>query len=61
MAQKSATGVSLIKAVGIRNPFINNFTPSFFIHPMKRVASISSSAMPTTARSHVDCRSNTEP
>lgn len=40
MAQKSETGVSLIQAVGIRNPFIKDFKPSFFTHPMKRVASI---------------------
>lgn len=40
MAQKSLTGVSLIQAVDIRNPFIKDFKPSFFTHPMKRVASI---------------------
>ncbi|WP_246398439.1 AAA family ATPase [Mycobacterium vicinigordonae] len=40
MAQKSETGISLIKAVGIRNPFIKDFKPSFFTHAMKRAASI---------------------
>lgn len=40
MAQKGDGKIALSKAVGIRNPFINDFKPSFSDNGMKRVASI---------------------
>lgn len=40
MAQKTEDGVSLVRAAGIKNPFIKDFKPSFFTDPGKRVAAI---------------------
>ncbi|KTS65027.1 phage infection protein [Microbacterium testaceum] len=40
MAQKSEDGVALVKAAGIKNPFIKDFKPNFFTDPAKRVAAI---------------------
>ena len=40
MAQKTEDGVDLVKAAGIKNPFIKDFKPNFFQHAGKRVAAI---------------------
>lgn len=40
MAQRSEEGVSLVEAVGIRNPFIKIFKPGFFTDPVKRIAAV---------------------
>jgi hypothetical protein len=40
MAQKTEEGVALVKAAGIKNPFIKDFKPNFFVDPGKRVAAI---------------------
>lgn len=40
MAQKTEEGVALVKAAGIKNPFIKDFKPNFFIDAGKRVAAI---------------------
>lgn len=40
MAQKNDERITLGKAAGIRNPFINDFKPNFFDDSMKRIASI---------------------
>ncbi|OBJ93996.1 phage infection protein [Mycobacterium sp. 1245852.3] len=40
MAQRSEEGVSLVDAVGIRNPFIKIFKPGFFDDPVKRIAAV---------------------
>ncbi|MCP2046607.1 UNVERIFIED_ORG: energy-coupling factor transporter ATP-binding protein EcfA2 [Paenarthrobacter nicotinovorans] len=40
MAQKSGDGLELIKAAGIKNPFIKDFKPNFFSDATKRVAAI---------------------
>jgi hypothetical protein len=40
MAQKMEDGVALVKAAGIKNPFIKDFKPNFFSDPGKRVAAI---------------------
>lgn len=40
MAQKTEDGVALVKAAGIKNPFIKDFKPNFFTDPAKRVAAI---------------------
>lgn len=40
MAQRSDEGVALVEAVGIRNPFIKLFKPSFFNDPVKRIAAV---------------------
>lgn len=40
MAQKGETKVMLSKAVGVKNPFINDFKPRFFEDGMKRAACI---------------------
>lgn len=40
MAQKAGDGVALIKAAGIKNPFIKDFKPNFFADATKRVAAI---------------------
>jgi hypothetical protein len=41
MAQRSATGVELVPAVGIRNVFVNDWKLHFFDDPRKRVAAVS--------------------
>lgn len=40
MAQKTSDGVELIRAAGIKNPFIRDFKPNFFSDATKRVAAI---------------------
>ena len=40
MAQKTGDGVELIRAAGIKNPFIKDFKPSFFSDATKRLAAI---------------------
>lgn len=40
MAQKTEDGVALVKAAGIKNPFIKDFKPNFFLDAGKRVAAI---------------------
>ncbi|MET3564711.1 hypothetical protein ABIC47_000182 [Leifsonia sp. 563] len=40
MAQKTEEGVALVKAAGIKNPFIKDFKPNFFVDASKRVAAI---------------------
>ncbi|MCR2812792.1 AAA family ATPase [Microbacterium sp. zg.Y1084] len=40
MAQKTEQGVALVRAAGIKNPFIKDFKPNFFVDPGKRVAAI---------------------
>jgi hypothetical protein len=40
MSSRNEDGVGLAPAVGIKNPFINDFKPHFFDDPMKRIASI---------------------
>jgi ABC-type Mn2+/Zn2+ transport system ATPase subunit len=40
MASKSSTGVAIEQAKGIKNPFVNDWKPSFFTNPKKRIASI---------------------
>lgn len=40
MSQKTEGGVALIRAAGIKNPFINDFKPKFFSDPERRVAAI---------------------
>jgi len=40
MAQKTEEGVALVKAAGIKNPFIKDFKPNFFGDAGKRVAAI---------------------
>lgn len=40
MAQKTEEGVALVKAAGIKNPFIKDFKPNFFTDAGKRVAAI---------------------
>ncbi len=40
MAQKMEEGVALVKAAGIKNPFIKDFKPNFFIDAGKRIAAI---------------------
>ncbi len=40
MALKSADGISLEKATGIKNVFVNDWKPNFFKDPKKRIASI---------------------
>lgn len=40
MAQKTGDGVELIRAAGIKNPFIRDFKPKFFSDATKRVAAI---------------------
>jgi hypothetical protein len=40
MSSRKEDGVGLARAVGIKNPFINDFKPHFFDDPMKRIASI---------------------
>lgn len=40
MSQKTEEGVALIRAAGIKNPFINDFKPKFFTDPVRRVAAI---------------------
>lgn len=40
MAQKSQGVVSLIQALGIKNPFIKDLKPNFFSDPMKRLACV---------------------
>jgi hypothetical protein len=40
MSSRNENGVGLAPAVGIKNPFINDFKPHFFDDPMKRIASI---------------------
>ncbi len=40
MAQKSTNGISLEQATAIRNVFVNDWKPNFFIDPKKMIASI---------------------
>ncbi|MCS6549898.1 hypothetical protein NYS55_00495 [Curtobacterium flaccumfaciens pv. flaccumfaciens] len=40
MARKADDGVDLVRAAGIKNPFINDFKPKFFSDEIKRVAAI---------------------
>jgi len=40
MAQKTDDGLALVKAAGIKNPFIKDFKPNFFSDAGKRVAAI---------------------
>jgi len=40
MAFKSSTGLTLSQAAGIKNVFVNDWKPSFFTDPKKRIASI---------------------
>lgn len=40
MASRNDDGIGLAQAVGIKNPFINDFKPHFFDDPMKRIASL---------------------
>lgn len=40
MAQKTEEGVALVKAAGVKNPFIKDFKPNFFVDAGKRVAAI---------------------
>ncbi len=40
MASRSSTGITLNKASGIKNVFVNDWKPHFFDDPKKRVASI---------------------
>ncbi|MCH8344374.1 MAG: phage infection protein [Planctomycetes bacterium] len=40
MASKSSTGIALEQAAGIKNVFVNDWKPSFFTDPKKRIASI---------------------
>ena len=40
MSQKTDEGVALIRAGGIKNPFINDFKPKFFSDAVRRVAAI---------------------
>lgn len=40
MSQKTEDGVALVKAAGIKNPFIRDFKPNFYTDPVKRVAAI---------------------
>lgn len=40
MAQKTEFGLALLKAAGVKNPFIKDFKPNFFTDPAKRVAAI---------------------
>jgi len=40
MAVKTSTGITLEKAKGIRNVFVNDWKPNFFTDPKKRIASI---------------------
>lgn len=40
MASKSKTGISLERATGIKNPFVNDWKLKFFTDPRKRIASI---------------------
>ncbi|WP_024476677.1 AAA family ATPase [Arthrobacter sp. CAL618] len=44
MAQKTEEGVALVKAAGIKNPFIKDFKPNFFTDAGKRVAASRGSA-----------------
>lgn len=40
MASRNDDGIGLAQAVGIKNPFINDFKPHFFDDRMKRIASL---------------------
>jgi hypothetical protein len=40
MALKNSNGISLEQAIGIRNVFVNDWKPNFFIDPKKKIASI---------------------
>lgn len=40
MAQKTQDGIELVKAAGIKNPFIKDFKPNFFSDPVKRIAAV---------------------
>ena len=40
MASKNSTGITLMPAIGIRNIFVNDWKPNFFIDPRKKIASI---------------------
>lgn len=40
MSQKTDAGMALIRAAGIKNPFINDFKPNFFTDAGKRIAAI---------------------
>ena len=40
MALKSSNGISLVQAAGIRNVFVTDWKPNFFINPKKKIASI---------------------
>jgi len=40
MAQKAGLGVALVRAAGIKNPFIRDFKPRFFTDATRRIAAI---------------------
>ena len=40
MAFRNSTGITLDQATGIKNVFVNDWKPNFFIDPRKRIASI---------------------
>lgn len=40
MASKSSSGITLSQAAGIKNVFVKDWKPAFFINPQKKIASI---------------------
>ena len=40
MASKNSSGITLNQAAGIKNVFVNDWKPDFFIDPQKKIASI---------------------